>query len=412
MAHYERQLYATCGCMWKVSTCQRGLFVSWPSAHVAAHLSVFHSTQSHYRPCTIPLAGEHGQVLGLRECDLAQRTAGECVSALRSSASSGGACGSKPARVRRRARSARLETAAALRPSAAVTLARPHACIFRLLGTLPSSVTKQVSRHQAEQAAATFRPHAFAALSSQRDSSLTLPALHKGTDDTWQAASRCARDVQHLPFVLASKLQLALSEGIEHTLYEQCFASCGAHQQAILRSLSEHSDCSAWLTVLPTEPAYRMQDEQFRLAVRHRLGMLPYDDLREEYCLACRRRDSSIPLFLTDPDHLHACTKLQCGNADIAARGTQSLRIRQAASSSLHASHIARHEPAGRRHRKHSLQPSGEYDDDALQAGAAFHAQMLAAQHQLCTLRLRPLLRVRKLSAFLFAWHSHLVPRG
>jgi len=152
-------------------------------------------------------------------------------------------------------------------------------------------------------------PRALVALSSQRDSSPTLPALHKGTDDTWQAASRCARDVTHLPFVLASKLQLALTEGIEHTLYEQCFDSCGAYQQAILRSLSEHSDCSAWLTVLPTEPAYRMRDEQFRLAVRHRLGMLPYDDLREEYCLACRRRDNSIPLFLTDPDHLHACTK-------------------------------------------------------------------------------------------------------
>jgi len=37
--------------------------------------------------------------------------------------------------------------------------------------------------------------------------------------------------------------------------------------------------------------------------------MLPYDDLCEEYCLTCRRRESSIPLFLTDPDHLHACTK-------------------------------------------------------------------------------------------------------
>jgi len=66
-----------------------------------------------------------------------------------------------------------------------------------------------------------------------------------GTDDSWQAASRCTRDVKHLLLVLAAKLQLALTEGIEHTLYEQCFTSCGAYQQAILRSLSEHSDCSA-----------------------------------------------------------------------------------------------------------------------------------------------------------------------
>ena len=73
---------------------------------------------------------------------------------------------------------------------------------------------------------------------------------------------------------------------------------------------------------------------------------------------------------------------LQCGNANIAARGTQSLCMRQAAESSLHASYNARHEPAGRRHRKHSVQPSREYDDnhdDDFQVGAAFHAQMLAA---------------------------------
>jgi hypothetical protein len=55
---------------------------------------------------------------------------------------------------------------------------------------------------------------------------------------------------------------------------------------------------------------------------------------------------------------------LQCGNADIAARGTQSLRMRQVAALTLHASHLTCHEPAGRRHRKHSLQPSGGNDAD------------------------------------------------
>ena len=150
---------------------------------------------------------------------------------------------------------------------------------------------------------------AIPALPSQRDSSLSLPALKKGTDDTWQAASRCARNVKQQPFSLAAKLQLVLTEGIEHTQYQQCYDSCGAYQQAIQRSLSENDNCSAWLTVLPTEPAYRMRDDQFRLAARHRLGMLPYDDLRDDYCLTCRRRNSSIPHFLADPDHLHACVK-------------------------------------------------------------------------------------------------------
>jgi len=71
---------------------------------------------------------------------------------------------------------------------------------------------------------------------------------------------------------------------------------------------------------------------------------------------------------------------LQCGNANIAARGTQSLRMRQAAASSLHASHSARHEPAGRRHRKQPLQAAGEHDDDdRWQVGSAVHAQMQEA---------------------------------
>jgi len=58
---------------------------------------------------------------------------------------------------------------------------------------------------------------------------------------------------------------------------------------------------------------------------------------------------------------------LQCGNADITARGTQSLWEREAAASSLRAPYSTCHEPAGRRHRKQSVQPSGEHgDDDAL----------------------------------------------
>ena len=73
---------------------------------------------------------------------------------------------------------------------------------------------------------------------------------------------------------------------------------------------------------------------------------------------------------------------LQCGNADIAARGTQSLRMHQATAFSLHASHSARYQPAGRRrHPKQSLQPSGGYDDndDDMQVSSAFHSLFNAA---------------------------------
>jgi len=41
---------------------------------------------------------------------------------------------------------------------------------------------------------------------------------------------------------------------------------------------------------LSSEPGYRLHDEDYRLAIRHRLGQLPFDDLRDELCIGCARR--------------------------------------------------------------------------------------------------------------------------
>jgi hypothetical protein len=58
---------------------------------------------------------------------------------------------------------------------------------------------------------------------------------------------------------------------------------------------------------LSNEPGYRLRDEEFRLAVRHRLGQHPFDDLRSAHCLSCARRNAETPSLLNDPDHAHAC---------------------------------------------------------------------------------------------------------
>jgi hypothetical protein len=157
-------------------------------------------------------------------------------------------------------------------------------------------------------AAAAKASHSTPALSTDAQASSPLPALTKSIDDTWRSASACVTvKAGSAVFVRAIKLQHTLTAGLEFTLYVNCFNNCQRYQQTILTSISENTDCSAFLTVLPTEPAYRMRDEQFILAVRHRLGMLPYDDLRDEHCVDCRARNSTIPSFLADPDHLHAC---------------------------------------------------------------------------------------------------------
>ena len=36
--------------------------------------------------------------------------------------------------------------------------------------------------------------------------------------------------------------------------------------------------------------------------------MLPYDDLRDELCVSCARRNLDTPSLLADPDHMHSCT--------------------------------------------------------------------------------------------------------
>jgi len=78
---------------------------------------------------------------------------------------------------------------------------------------------------------------------------------------------------------------------------------------------------------------------------------------------------------------------LQCGNADIAAWGHA---VAAHAAGGVVAARFVLRSPRAFRstHRKHSLQPSGEYDDDDdLQVGLAFRWQMWLPKQQLYAFR-------------------------
>lgn len=109
------------------------------------------------------------------------------------------------------------------------------------------------------------------------------------------------------------QLQSDLTRSLEATAWFQLFNRCGRYQQTILTALTLNPTTSAWLSTPPltSEPSYRLRDEEYALAVRHRLGMLPYDDLRDELCVSCARRNNDTPALLTDPDHAHSCTLQQ-----------------------------------------------------------------------------------------------------
>ena len=92
---------------------------------------------------------------------------------------------------------------------------------------------------------------------------------------------------------------------IEQSLRTALFHSSSLIRRTLMTAnTAPHS--SAYLTVLPIRPCYRMADAAMRLAVRHRLGLLPYESLASEHCV-CRPHTS----FLTDPDHFHSCEKFK-----------------------------------------------------------------------------------------------------
>ena len=129
--------------------------------------------------------------------------------------------------------------------------------------------------------------------------SIPLPAL-------WTKARSCAATgASPAEFLQADHLQKVLTQCAEDLITRAHFASATRYQQTLLTSLTKTSGSSAFLTLLPVEPEYRMGSAEFRLAVRHRLGLVPFDDLLAETCRQCPSGTS----FAEDPDHFHACVK-------------------------------------------------------------------------------------------------------
>ena len=133
-------------------------------------------------------------------------------------------------------------------------------------------------------------------------------ALLQSIDATWQLA---VRSVNHSDATIFSvhKLQHDLTRSLEATTWMKLFNTCARYQQATLTALTLNPSTSTWLTTLPlsSEPGYRMRDEDFRLAIRHRLGQLPFKSLRSAVCIGCGRRNLDAPTALEGPDHAHSC---------------------------------------------------------------------------------------------------------
>ena len=151
----------------------------------------------------------------------------------------------------------------------------------------------------ADAVAEAAEPASVAALFTPRILSTPLITL-------WTEARSCATlGASATDFLQAEHLQRQLTHSLEDCIFKSHFASASRYQQTLLTSLTKTSGSSAFLTLLPEEPEYRMRSDDFRLAIRHRLGLVPFDCLQDEQCRVCVSNSS----FAQDPDHLHSCVK-------------------------------------------------------------------------------------------------------
>ena len=122
----------------------------------------------------------------------------------------------------------------------------------------------------------------------------------------WESARAASTSVeQSHNFLRGQQLQHTLTTWIELQEYARLFPALSRYQQAVLTATALTSHSNNWLTVLPTLRPYSMSNSAFRLSVRHRMGLLPFDSLIAYRCTsdACGNDTS----FANDPDHLHSC---------------------------------------------------------------------------------------------------------
>jgi hypothetical protein len=102
-------------------------------------------------------------------------------------------------------------------------------------------------------------------------------------------------------FLRAEKLQAEATRQREETQLAQLHARSPPFRQALLTAAAvPHT--TAFLTALPTIPAYTLDNEAMRLAIRHRLGLPASDELQSQQCVCGAS-------FASDPDHFHSCVQ-------------------------------------------------------------------------------------------------------
>ena len=150
-------------------------------------------------------------------------------------------------------------------------------------------------------------PPAAAAVKKAASSNPGSALLQCSVGQLWDAAATFLHsgDGSDGGFLQSAQVQRCATAAIEECIRSELHSQSSIRRRTLLTANSTaHS--SNWLTVLPTQPLYRMANASVRLAMRHRLGVLPYDSLLRDRC-SCRLRTA----LSDDPDHFHSCVNVR-----------------------------------------------------------------------------------------------------
>jgi len=156
-------------------------------------------------------------------------------------------------------------------------------------------------------AAAVSASVADAARSAARTASAAVSTslLNGSVDSLWSAAAsfNSSKRAASGGFLQTDHLQRSATELMESELLSQLREQSSVRRRTLLVANATPHSCE-FLTVLPTQPLYCISNASLRLAVRHRLGVLPYDSLSDQRCYCTTKTP-----FALDPDHFHSCAK-------------------------------------------------------------------------------------------------------
>ena len=265
------------------------------------------------------------------------------------------------------------------------TVAAVHATVFGVSST-PSSSQTNPAHPSASQSLSALNP------SKRRLGEMRKQASEKAEKILRQPVSKLWEQAQVASlspaetgkFLQDVRLQAHITHRMELQLYKSLLEASTPYQQVIMTATTmTNGVANAWLTVLPTEPAYCMTNDSFRLALRHRLGLVPYNGLHGQRCrtMNCRSTTAQgVPTtFDHDPDHFHSCSAHRRAHLTVRHNNLVHLLMRLARAVGFYAAH----EPNHHQRPPNVPVPSGTDDDDNAKKPRGWndHADILLVKH-------------------------------